>query len=355
MSKLALRVRSFSLCLLGMLAIAPSGFSQTRNPPVSQKAENQDDVVRVSTTLVTVTVNARDRHGKVVPTLRQSDFHLFEDGVEQEIVYFDPPKGTDDTPARASSLPLTVALLLDVSDSTEFKLGQIQQAAIAFIDQLQPDDRVLIIAFDRNVRVLAEATKDRAALRGAIGRTQTGGGTSLYSAIDIVINNRLKNISGRKTIVLFTDGVDTASIGATLDSTIRAASKSDAVVYPVQYNTYGDFADSPSRQTGVAGGPIITAHATKNGELATEAYKRATNYLRLLAEITGGHVEYSDSTKNLSRAFLRIALQLGQQYTLGYYPKNRAVNGSPRQVKVRVDQPKVVVSTRKSYVYAPRQ
>src|SRR5438132_3346571 len=278
MGKSIMHARLLPILLPGALAMASTVLAQTQNPPASQ--ENQDEVVRVSTTLVTVTVNARDRHGKVIRDLQRGDFHLFEDGVEQEIIYFDAPRGRpDDGRAATPALPLTVALLLDISDSTKFKLDQIQKAAIAFIDQLAPDDRVLVIAFDKRVRVLTEATRDRTALRQAIARVQNGGGTSLYSAIDIAINQQLRNVGGRKTIVLFTDGVDTASVGATMESTVGAVARSDAVVYPVQYNTYGDFADSPSRQTGAIGGPIITAHATKNGELASEAYKRATNYL----------------------------------------------------------------------------
>ena len=351
MRKTTLFARSFSL-LLAVLAVSSQAYSQQQNPPTDPGAENQDDVIRVNTTLVTVTVSARDHHGKIVTNLRREDFRLLEDGSEQDIVYFEAPKEAGDA-LSVSSLPFTVALLLDVSDSAEFKLKQIQEAAIAFIDQLQADDRVLIIAFDKRVRVLAEATTDRTVLREAIKRTQTGGGTSLYSAVDIVLNDRLKNISGRKAIVLFTDGVDTASVGATLDGTVSAAAKSDAVIYPVQYNTYSDFADNPSRES-AAGVFGSLAHATRNGELASEAYKRATQYLRLLAEITGGHVEYSDSLKNLSRAFGRIALHLRQQYTLGYYPKNKAANGLQRQIKVHVAKPEVVVGARKSYVYAPR-
>jgi Ca-activated chloride channel homolog len=353
MKKLAISVPSF-LLLVAAVTCVPMCFPQQQNPQNANREETkEDDVVRISTTLVTVTLNVKDHHGKIVPNLEQKDFHLFEDGVEQEIAYFDPGSEVKRTVSQ-STLPLTVALLLDVSDSTEFKLNQIQQAAIAFIDQLQPDDRILVVAFDKRVQVLAEATKDRTVLREAIGRTQTGGGTSLYSAIDIAINNRLRNISGRKAIVLFTDGVDTGSAGATFDSTVSAAEKSDAVIYPVQFNTYGDFADSPSRQTSAGGGATTTSHATKNGELASEAYKRGTNYLRLLAEKTGGMMQYSDGIKYLSRSFTRIASQLRQQYTLGYYPRNRAVNGRQRQIKVRVGLPEVVVSTRKSYVYAPQ-
>jgi hypothetical protein len=93
-----------------------------------------------------------------------------------------------------------------------------------------------------------------------------------------------------------------------------------------------------------------TAHMTKSGELASEAYKRGTLYLRLLAAKTGGRFEYTDSIKNLSRSFGHIAAELRQQYTLGYYPKNRTVNGL-RQLAVRVGMPNVVIRGRKSYVY----
>src|SRR5258708_24741831 len=167
MRKLASYATLLSLVLT--LTIVPFGLSQT--PPTGQI--DQDDVVRVSTTLVTVSVNARDRHGKLVYDLQREDFNLFEDGIKQDLVYFDLPRNGG---AQTTTLPLTVALLLDVSDSTEFKLNQIQQAASTFLDQLQPDDLVLLIAFDRNVRVLAAATTDRADLRKAIAHTQTGGG-----------------------------------------------------------------------------------------------------------------------------------------------------------------------------------
>ena len=338
----------FAIYLNGSLC-----FSQQQKPPIASQGEIQDeDVIRVNTSLVTVTVSVKQHGSKTAPNLPRDRFHLYEDGVEQEIVYFDSPHEFD-TSRSESTLPFTLALLLDVSDSTRFKLDQIQQAAISFIEQLQPNDRVLLIAFDKKTQVLTEPTNDRKVLREAIGRTRNDGGTSLYMAVDTAIQY-LHRISGRKAVVLFTDGVDTASVGATLDSTVREAEKSDAAIYPVQYNTYADFADSPSRQTAAVGGLATSAHATKNGELASEAYKRGTNYLRLLAERTGGSMQYSDSIKNLTRSFTLIASHLRQQYTLGYYPRNRTTNGVQRQIKVHLDAPEVSVSTRKSYVYAPR-
>src|SRR6266508_1160853 len=209
-------------------------YAQNQNKSSQQAAE--DDVIRVNTTFVTLPVSVMDSHGRLIQDLKREDFHLYEDGVAQEIAYFEPPgDARPDSPHK----PFTIALLLDVSDSTEFKLEQIRTVALAFLNLLHPEDRVIIVAFDKRVQILAEATNDRDTLSAAIKRARTGGGTSLYLAIDTVINRRLSRVAGRKAVVLLTDGVDTASIGATSDSTIRAAQSSDVVIYPIQYNTYG--------------------------------------------------------------------------------------------------------------------
>ena len=324
--------------------------AQKKKPKQPTAAETEDDVVRVSTTLVTVPVSIKDRKGKPILHLTREDFRLFEDGVEQNIAYFDPPEAQiseSENAALKVQKPLTIALLFDVSDSTEFKLKQIQQAAIAFIDQLNPEDRMLILAFDKNVKVLAELTNDRGILRNAVSRTRTGRGTSLYDAVDSVVT-WLSRVGGRKAIVLLTDGVDTSSAAATYDSTVRAAERLDAAIYPIQYDTYSDFADNPLRRTDALG-QGGTAHMTRNGELASEAYKRATLYLRLLANKTAGQFQFADRAKSLGLSFARIAEQLRQEYALGYYPKNQTGHGLMREIKVSVAVPDLVVRARKSY------
>jgi VWFA-related protein len=188
-------------------------------------------------------------------------------------------------------------------------------------------------------------------LRAAISQSRTGGGTSLYGALVTVVQERLRLIAGRKAIVLLTDGVDTSSKGATAESSLRTLQESDVAVYPVQYFTYGDFADNSSRETSSAGAFGALAHKTRNGEPASEAYRKATLYLRLLADKTGGHFQYADSTRNLTRSFELIAAELRQQYTIGYYPRNKADVGGQRIVKVEVAVPKATVHTRKSYIY----
>jgi Ca-activated chloride channel homolog len=351
---LAFMTRSAGFPFLLPLLAALVGLTihaQTKKPNHPPATQTEDDVVRINTTLVTVPVSIRDRKGHAVLSLNRQDFRLFEDGVEQEIVYFEAPADTNNPRSESAGKPLTVALLLDLSDSTQFKLQQIQNAALTFIDHLGGDDRMLVIAFDKRVQVLAEATSDRTVLRQAISQTRSGGGTSLYDALDAVISSQLNQISGRKTIVLLTDGVDTTSTVGTYAGTVRAAEQLDAPIYPVQYNTYGDFVDNPSRETYGNGNLNQTAHMTKGGELASEAYKRATLYLRLLAEKTGGRFEYTDSVKNLSRSFARIASELKQEYTLGYYPKNQNVDGTKRELKVQVSAPRAVVRARKSYIF----
>jgi VWFA-related protein len=339
--------RALLLLLPAFVLILSPVCAQKQNPPRSE--QEQYDVVRVNTALVTVPVSINDHHGKPVFGLRKEDFRLYEDGIEQQIVYFDSPEEPNSAISGIAEKPLTTALLLDVSDSTELKLKEIQRAAIAFIDGLRNEDRAFVVTFDKQVRVLAEATSNRETLKNAVSHVKSGGGTSLYDALDMIIN-RLNHISGRKAIVLFSDGVDTSSSQATNTSTVQAAEQLDAAIYPIQYNTYGDFIDNSSRQTdslGTGG----TAHLARSGELASEAFKRATVYLRLLADKTGGRFQYTDNVKTLSQSFARIALNLRQEYTLGYYPKNQTTTGKRRELRVSVSQPKVVVRARKSYIY----
>jgi VWFA-related protein len=309
-----------------------------------------------------------DRAGKYVPNLRQQNFRVFEDGVEQQVSYF-----------ASVEKPFTVALVIDTSGSTRFRIDEIQDAALAFVDQLRPDDRVMVVSFDDKVRVLAEPTSDRYVLRNAIRRTSPGDGTKLYDAIDLVINQRFNRIQGRKAIVLFTDGVDTTSKVASYESTLRDAEELDALIYPVQYDTYNDMqsggggggswpspyprrrGNSPwdilgdilSGGGGMGRGGIIIGPGRRGGGgvgTSRSEYERADAYLRELAARTGARGYRADSMSNLSQSFALIAEELRRQYSLGYYPKTAAQAGQRRQIRVRVNQPGLIVRARDSYI-----
>ena len=349
---------------------------QSSSKPSGYEGEDVDDgdVVRVNTTLVSIPVTVMDRNGRFIPNLRQQDFRVYEDGVEQQVAYF-----------ASVEKPFTVALVIDTSASTRFRLDEIQDAAFAFVNQLRPDDRVIVVSFDEEIRVLTQATNDRGRLREAIGRVRTGGGTKLYDAMDLVINRLLSREQGRKAIVLFTDGVDTTSTRASYQSNVRDAEELDALIYPVQYDTSrdvmgpgggggGGYPYPPTRRRmprssgdiwvdilgGILGGggrggggrrgPVIIGGGGGTNGSSPEDYRRANSYLQELAYKTGARVHRADTTRDLSQSFALIAEELRRQYSIGYYPKNVAQAGQRRQLRVRVNRPDLVVRARDSYI-----
>ena len=290
------------------------------------------EVLRINTNLVTVPVSVADRQGRFIAGLKESQFHLYENGVEQKIAFFDNTES-----------PFTVALMLDTSDSTKARLAEIQQAALAFLDQLRENDRVLVVCFDRQIREASEISSNRQKLRDAILRARTGGGTALYNTVDEVVNQRLKKISGRKAVVLFTDGVDTSSTSATYESTLYTAQELDAMVFPIQYNTYADLAPSTNIVNGAV--QVLTA----KGERLNVAYERGSRYLRSLSEKSGGRFYGAENVTRLREIFAAIAEELRHQYSIGYYPTDGGK--TERTIKVKVDAPDVTVRARKAFRY----
>src|SRR5262249_35918366 len=124
--------------------------------------------------------------------------------------------------------------------STQWQIEDIQRAASAFIDQLRPNDRVMVMSFDEKVHILSQFTNDHYALKNAIARTKFGDGTSLYDAVNHVLEQELSQIKGRKAVVLFTDGVDTTSRNSSYDSTVQTVEEADALSYPIRFDTSRD-------------------------------------------------------------------------------------------------------------------
>jgi Mg-chelatase subunit ChlD len=223
--------RAFSVLLVVAIALTMS-FAQTKSPrqkptqPETIPAEPQDvDILKTDTDLVTVPVTATDHGGFSIIDLRQEEFAITEDGVPQQIAFF-----------GKVSAAFHVVLMLDTSSSTQNKLREIQQAAYAFVEQLQPVDRVKVISFDDRVKDLNEFTNKRDVLLRAIEGTRPGQGTKVYDAVELALNT-IRNIRGRKAIVLFSDGMDWHSDAATFDSTLRWLDEEGVVVYPIRYDT----------------------------------------------------------------------------------------------------------------------
>lgn len=316
--------------------------------------DDENAVIKVDTNLVAMPVSVVDRSGRFISGLTQKDFRIFENGIEQKVGYF-----------QSVEQPFTVVLMIDVSPSTAFRIDEIHEAAISFVNQLRSSDKVMVVAFDDDFRVLSPPTNNRRQLQDAIYRAQFGDGTSLYEAVDQVINRELRNIEGRKAVVLFTDGVDTTSRRANYQSTIADVEEVDALFYPIRYNTqrdqYGGVWGGGSRRRGgsdiddiigilLGGGTIQMGRRVPAGG-SSEEYEKGRRYLETLATNSGGRNFEADTTYNLETAFANIAEELRRQYSLGYYPDKAGTAGERRQIKVRVMRPDVIVKAKSTYVF----
>jgi Ca-activated chloride channel homolog len=292
---------------------------QTREPV------QQTETIRVETSLVTVPVTVTDSDGRFVTGLTQSDFLISEDGKPQEIATF-----------MATNAPFTVALLIDTSRSTLHYLELIRDAAIGFIKQLQPQDRVLVVTFDEKVNFLGDFTSDRGQLQRRIKSIRSNYLTRIYDAISLTINDKLMPLKGRKAIVVFSDGIDTLSGQATYESTLELVARSGVPVYAVQYRN-AIYPDQHERM-----------------RAQFEQQRIAINFLRSLAQISGARPLQADLIANAGRTFAIIADELRNQYTLEYYSTNDQRDGSYRSIGVRLKRNDLTVRTRRGYTAAPK-
>lgn len=321
------------------------------NPDKSNKAlqdntpvtVNDDGTISLNTTMVTIPATVLDPSGNFVPGLKRKDFELYEDDIKQEIEHLRPVEE-----------PFHVVLLLDTSTSTAFRHEDIQAAAFEFVQQLRRDDKVMIASFDSQIEVWCDFTNSRDIIRNAIYRVNQGGSTRVYDAIDLIINDVMSKVQGRKAIVLFSDGVDTSS-RYTARRALQLVEESDSLVYSVYYDTGYDNAGGPMGGPGgtppisVPGRtppigrprwPFITyqlpGQNRSRGRLPSAETARGKQFMEDIANRSGGRFYEAYSLTLLSRAFAQIAEELRKQYAISYYPTNAAQDGSYRRVKVRI-------------------
>lgn len=290
----------------------------------------EDGTVRVNVSLVTVPASVMDRDGKYIFDLKREEFRLYENGIEQEIAFF-----------ASTEKPFTVVLMLDVSDSAIFRIDEVKEAAIAFVDQLRADDRGIIVTFSRRVEVIANLTNDKEVLRRAIRSVSVSTGTSLYNAVDMTLHQVLRDVSDRTAIVLFTDGVDTSSLGATYENNMHDAAEAESLIYAVQYDL------SPSGKRDLKDGVGAV------GVVGRVQRDIANKYLSSLSEKTGGRHFVAKTVQELRKSFAGIAEELRHQYSLGFYRQDLEQQGLPRRIRVRVTRQKVIVRSRPSYGAGP--
>jgi VWFA-related protein len=318
-------------------------------PIPAQKDRNQTPVhddeepIKLGTTLVQVPVTVSEPGGRYVTDLSKGDFSIFEDGVRQRIEFF----GSVET-------PFSVALLLDSSGSTAAQVEQIKAAALVFVDSMRTRDRAMVISFNDSVQIQCELTGDRETLRRAVSSIVPGEFTQVYEAVYTAVWEKLQAVDGRKAVIVFTDGIDTASSEIAEEDTLDAVIESeDVIMYPIRYSTRPDV--ERKMETRIRSSVAAKGNDAMLDELARSrreidrTYRKADEYLNQLAEMSGGIVERADSLQDLKGAFGRIAEELRRQYLLGYYPTNREKDARDRKIAVEVLRPGIKVRARPAY------
>jgi len=270
------------------------------------QAEAGQFKIKVSVDLVNVNFSAMDSKGRLIPGLTAKDFAVEEDGKVQNVTLF----------AREQELPLTLAMLIDVSPSVSPVFAEEKNTASSFLGSiLGRRDLALVIAFDRWVTLTQDYTEDLPSLTRAIQSLKvSGSGTSLYDAVYLAAEEKLSNEAGRKAIVLISDGEDTTS-QYNASKAMIAVHKSNAVIYTI----------------------------SNGGNSGT---------LRKLAEETGGAFFRIRERGDFEKVFNQIALELRTQYSLAYHSTNSARDGSFRRIKIIPKDSNVSVRARRGY-YAP--
>jgi len=355
--------KTVPILFIGMLGLAVFSVGTPRATP--QEDQTQESTGRFTVDVETIVVNVlvTDRNGKPLLGLQKENFRIFEDGEEQEIHNFFPVDA-----------PFSVGLLLDTSYSTVGKLARIQDSSIEFLNQIHPDDEVMVISFDDEVYLDTDFTRNKEAVERAISMTRSGQSTQLYEAVYLGMQ-QLREQPHRKVMVLFTDGVDTTSPTSSAKETVDVAKEGEVTIYTIFFNTKADalarLRNPSPRGPGPLGNPPSSPFPFPmpqptpprdprypGGRFPDEAsraqvereYLRAQNYLSQLAEITGGaRFDAAGNLSDLGEAFTRIAEEMRSLYTIGYLPSNSEKDGKFRKIKVEVNIDEGRVRTRQGY------
>ena len=323
--------------------------------PLPNAQEEKPYTLAIDVDLVNVNVAVTDPFGKYLHNLKKENFRIFEDKVEQRITNFSPVDA-----------PFCIGLLLDTSYSAVNKLGRIQDEAIHFIQQVHPDDEVMVVSFDDAVHLETDFTQNKNAVERAIKMTRTGQSTQLYEAVYLALHDKLRKKRERKAMVLFTDGVDTSSPTSSAHETIEEAKEADTVIYPIYFDTREDVqrlsnGRMPLPQPGhgpqlpLPGpfppiGPGSPRQRQGNNGNVDMEYAQGRHYLQELANVSGGTLYVAEHLDNLGDIFARIAAELRSQYALGYISSNQKKDGKFRKISVTVDQPDTIVKAKKGYL-----
>ena len=287
-------------------------------PPPGNATGQSGSTIKSTVEMVVLHVTVTDDRGEMVDNLSGKNFRVFEDKVEQRVSLF-----------THEDIPLTMGLVIDNSGSMREKRAQVNAAALTFVKTSNPQDEAFVVNFNDEYYLDTDGdfTSDPQNMADALARIDSRGSTALYDAIIGSLNHLKKGHKDRRVLLLVTDGEDTASRSTFADA-IRAAEKSNAAIYAI-----GVFSQDDRKSS--------------KGEV-----HRAQRVLTQLAEATGGQAYFPETLEEVMPLCQRVAREIRDQYTIGYYPSNAATDGTFRTVKVEVaaaGHGKVTARTRTGY------
>ena len=279
--------------------------------------DDKTPVFGVGLELVNVTVTVRDQRGGLVPDLTVDDFVIREDGRPEAIQVFAPATA----PEERAELALNLGMLFDTSESMRKDLKLSQESAIRFLDAIPRARDLLLIFFDRDIRISRYSSENQQGIFGRILETKGEGFTALHDAIAVYLS-RVADTHGRKVLVVFTDGDDTTS-QVPPQEVQRLVRSTDVTIYPVAFP-----GEHPAN--------------------ASETL-RARSFLNSLAELSGGRVFQPSASRELAGIYQSILDELGTQYVLGYVSDNAKRDGKFRRITVELKRPTLKVRHRPGY------
>lgn len=310
---------------------------------VAVVSAQDDDVIKVDTSIVRLNVGVVDLKGRPITTLDRNNFTLFEDGVKQEISRFEP-----------TIAPFSVVMILDMSGSTLGFRQVMKQSAFRFIDSLSPDDRVAVVEFYDKVNLRNDFTNDRRTIANSIDVSNGRGKSQFFKALDFSLNKLSREGNRRKAIIVLSDGIDTdardidrnvllkikdeempaAIKPETSDILNKVLGKSDALgvtIYPLALPT---------------GDPEKLADPTP---IQVAMYKAARARLQIVADRTGGTLNAINRLEEMGKLYALVAADMRALYTIEYQPTNEKRDGKWRAIKIQTTDPDLISKTRPGY------
>lgn len=304
-----------------------SGISTAGDAETRARGGDEEAVV-LKAALVSLNVSVTNRAGVALGNLKKEEFEVAENGERQKIEFFQP-----------TSAPFNLVLVLDLSGSIKDKLDVVRSAALRFLDVLGPQDKVAVVTFTDEIRVVSQLTGDRDELKRRIRAIdQSRGGTAFYEAVWFSLADTLRGTRGqRNAIVVMSDGVDSSldrynpmQSRVSFSQLAHRLEEADVIVFPIYLDTEYE-------------------EVFERGNFSSEAYAIARDQLERIAEVSGGQMFKAEKVSDLAGVYKQVAAAMRTVYSVGYYPTNAEKDGTFRRVRVLVDMPDAAVRARRGY------